>query len=78
MRFHERGVAQGGGGCVGVDQALTGHEGGGGGAQRSDSDMLSIIDGEWPQRDAELRAWLAAENFDEEGRQIKRLEAFRL
>lgn len=43
-----------------------------------DSDMLSIIDGEWPQRDAELRAWLAAANFDEEGRQIKRLEAFRL
>jgi len=43
-----------------------------------DSDMLSIIDGEWLQRDAELRAWLAAENFDGEGRQIKRLEAFRL
>nr|WP_276535855.1 GNAT family protein [Enterobacter hormaechei] len=42
-----------------------------------DSDMLSIIDREWPQRDAELRAWLAAENFDEQGRQIKRLEAFR-
>ena len=43
-----------------------------------DSDMLSIIDAEWPQRDAELRAWLAAENFDGEGWQIKRLEAFRL
>ncbi|MEX9251268.1 GNAT family N-acetyltransferase [Pseudenterobacter timonensis] len=42
-----------------------------------DSDMLSIIDGEWPQRDAELRAWLAAENFDGEGRQVKRLEEFR-
>ncbi|RJL03650.1 GNAT family N-acetyltransferase [Enterobacter chuandaensis] len=42
-----------------------------------DSDMLSIIDGEWPQRDAELRAWLAAENFDGEGRQIKKLEEFR-
>ena len=42
-----------------------------------DSDMLSIIDGEWPQRDAELRAWLAAENFDGEGRQIKRLESCR-
>ncbi len=27
-----------------------------------DSDMLSIIDGEWPARDAALRAWLAAEN----------------
>ena len=43
-----------------------------------DSDMLSIIDSEWPQRDAALRAWLAGENFDEEGRQVKRLEAFRL
>jgi len=43
-----------------------------------DSDMLSIIDGEWPQRNAELCAWLAAENFDAEGRQIQRLEAFRL
>ena len=42
-----------------------------------DSDMLSIIDGEWPERDAVLRAWLAAENFDGEGRQVKRLEAFR-
>jgi RimJ/RimL family protein N-acetyltransferase len=43
-----------------------------------DSDMLSIIDGEWPQRDAELRAWLAEANFDGEGRQRKKLEAFRL
>jgi len=42
-----------------------------------DSDMLSIIDAEWPERDAEFRAWLAAENFDAEGRQIKRLEDFR-
>ncbi|MCI1900636.1 MAG: GNAT family N-acetyltransferase [Enterobacter sp.] len=42
-----------------------------------DSDMLSIIDGEWPERDASLRAWLAVENFDGEGRQIQRLEAFR-
>lgn len=42
-----------------------------------DSDMLSIIDGEWPERDASLRAWLAVENFDGAGRQIQRLEAFR-
>lgn len=42
-----------------------------------DSDMLSIIDGEWPERDASLRAWLAVENFDGEGRQIQKLEAFR-
>lgn len=42
-----------------------------------DSDILSIIDGEWPERDASLRAWLAVENFDGEGRQIQKLEAFR-
>lgn len=42
-----------------------------------DSDMLSIIDGEWPARDAALRAWLAVENFTADGQQIKRLEAFR-
>ena len=42
-----------------------------------DSDMLSIIDGEWPEKDAALRAWLAAENFDGEGRQVRRLEEFR-
>ena len=42
-----------------------------------DSDQLSIIDSEWPQRDAALRAWLAAENFDGDGRQVKRLEDFR-
>lgn len=42
-----------------------------------DSDMLSIIDSEWPARDAALRAWLAPENFDADGRQLKRLEDFR-
>ncbi|MCS4270492.1 MULTISPECIES: GNAT family N-acetyltransferase [Raoultella] len=46
-------------------------------ARSRDSDMLSIIDGEWPQREAELRAWLAAGNFDAHGRQIKRLDEFR-
>jgi RimJ/RimL family protein N-acetyltransferase len=43
-----------------------------------DSDMLSILDTEWAERDAELRGWLAAENFDGEGRQVKRLEEFRI
>lgn len=42
-----------------------------------DSDMLSIIHTEWPERDTELRAWLAAENFDGAGRQIQRLQSFR-
>ena len=34
-----------------------------------DSDWLSMIDSEWPQRDAALQRWLAADNFDEHGRQ---------
>lgn len=34
-----------------------------------DSDWLSMIDSEWPQCDAVLQRWLAAENFDENGRQ---------
>lgn len=34
-----------------------------------DSDWLSMIDREWPQCDAVLQRWLAAENFDEHGRQ---------
>lgn len=42
-----------------------------------DSDQLSIIDSEWPARDAVLRRWLAADNFDADGRQLKRLEACR-
>lgn len=42
-----------------------------------DSDQLSIIDSEWPVRDAVLRRWLAADNFDDNGRQRKRLEACR-
>lgn len=42
-----------------------------------DSDQLSIIDSEWPARDAVLRRWLAADNFDDNGRQRKRLEACR-
>lgn len=42
-----------------------------------DSDMLSIIDTEWPERDAELRGWLAADNFDDQGQQRRRLESFR-
>ncbi len=34
-----------------------------------DSDWLSMIDSEWPPCDAVLQRWLAAENFDENGRQ---------
>lgn len=40
-----------------------------------DSDWLSMIDGEWPQRDAVLQRWLDAENFDLQGRQRQSLAA---
>ena len=42
-----------------------------------DSDILSIINDEWSDRDAVLRRWLAASNFDEQGRQRQPLAAFR-
>lgn len=42
-----------------------------------DSDWLSIIDGEWPAIDAALQSWLAPENFDAQGQQLRRLESFR-
>ena len=41
-----------------------------------DSDWLSMIDSEWPQRDAVLQRWLASDNFDEQGRQRQPLAAF--
>ena len=41
-----------------------------------DSDWLSMIDDEWPQRDAVLQRWLAVDNFDENGRQRRSLAAF--
>lgn len=42
-----------------------------------DSDVLSIIDGEWPAIDATLQAWLAERNVDANGQQLRRLEHFR-
>lgn len=42
-----------------------------------DSDWLSMIDGEWPQRDAVLQRWLAEENFDAQGQQRQSLAACR-
>lgn len=41
-----------------------------------DSEWFSIIDAEWPQRNAALRGWLAPENFDAQGRQKQPLSAF--
>jgi RimJ/RimL family protein N-acetyltransferase len=42
-----------------------------------DTTWFSMTDGEWPLRKAAFEAWLAPENFDEEGRQRKSLAAFR-
>ncbi|MBN8743331.1 MAG: GNAT family N-acetyltransferase [Thiomonas arsenitoxydans] len=40
-----------------------------------DTAWFSIIDGEWPALRAAFTRWLAAENFDEKGRQRERLSA---
>lgn len=40
-----------------------------------DTSWYSILDREWPQVDARLRAWLAPENFDDQGRQHTALTA---
>ncbi|YCH23517.1 GNAT family N-acetyltransferase [Pseudomonas sp. D1-3] len=45
--------------------------------QNRDTAWFSIIDSEWPRRREALQRWLAADNFDEQGRQRQRLEAFR-
>ena len=42
-----------------------------------DTAWFSIIDKEWPDVRAGFEAWLSDDNFDEEGRQIRRLEELR-
>lgn len=42
-----------------------------------DTAWFSITDGEWPSRKAAFEAWLAASNFDPEGRQRRSLESIR-
>ena len=42
-----------------------------------DTAWYSILDGEWPTIKAAFEAWLAPENFDEEGGQKKRLSDIR-
>lgn len=42
-----------------------------------DTAWYSVIDSEWPALKAAYRAWLSPGNFDADGKQIKRLEAFR-
>ncbi|EMH4164088.1 GNAT family N-acetyltransferase [Pluralibacter gergoviae] len=42
-----------------------------------DTDWFSIIDGEWPKVDSAMRKWLAADNFDSDGKQKTHLESLR-
>lgn len=42
-----------------------------------DTDWFSIIDSEWPALDRAFRHWLAADNFDADGKQRKSLEHWR-
>lgn len=42
-----------------------------------DTDWFSILDSEWPTLDKALRRWLAADNFDADGKQRKTLEWWR-
>ena len=41
-----------------------------------DTAWFSMLDHEWPARRAAFESWLAPENFDAQGRQKQRLEAF--
>lgn len=43
-----------------------------------DTAWFSIIDGEWPERRAAFEAWLDPANFDNDGRQRRRLEELRV
>lgn len=42
-----------------------------------DTAWFAMIDEEWPATRAAFESWLAPENFDHEGRQLRRLEAWR-
>lgn len=41
-----------------------------------DTDYLSMLDNEWPLRDAAISAWLNADNFDAQGQQKQKLDTF--
>ncbi len=45
--------------------------------ENRDTAWFSMIDKEWPTAKRTFEQWLAPENFDEEGRQIRRLEDIR-
>jgi RimJ/RimL family protein N-acetyltransferase len=38
-----------------------------------DTSWYAMLDGEWPDRKADFERWLSPENFDAEGRQIRKL-----
>ncbi len=42
-----------------------------------DTTWFSMLDTEWPSRKAAFEQWLAPENFDAQGRQIRSLADFR-
>ncbi len=42
-----------------------------------DTAWFSMLDSEWPARKAAFENWLSADNFDEQGRQVRRLADFR-
>jgi RimJ/RimL family protein N-acetyltransferase len=44
--------------------------------QNRDTAWYSMLDGEWPARKRAFEGWLAAGNFDEEGRQRRPLRSF--
>ena len=46
-------------------------------SRNRDTAWFSILDSEWPSRKAALEAWLDPSNFDDEGRQKRRLEDLR-
>lgn len=43
-----------------------------------DTSWFSVIDSEWPELKQAYQAWLAPENFDNEGQQFRKLEDFRI
>lgn len=42
-----------------------------------DTDWFSIIDSEWPTVNKAMQKWLAADNFDTDGKQLRSLESWR-
>lgn len=45
--------------------------------QNRDTAWYAMLDSEWPQLDAAFQAWLNPDNFDKEGRQVRKLADLR-